>query len=186
MADTLPALLLRHAADTPDGIAHWVKRRGLWQRISWRRAARRTARAVAALAAAGVAPGDRVMLIGDPEPELHWAAWAVMALGASVVALDPAAKADSVASAVASNTVRCALVHGEEQAVKLAAVGPGRVPTVLAWGLEQPMQVCGKPVERLRFSSSEDESGPPLLTMRNGQPAPAFRSEEHTSELQSP
>ena len=58
--------------------------------FTWTRRARRGARAGAGPARErGVQRGDTVVLISENRPELYWAEWAAMALGAKVVALYP-------------------------------------------------------------------------------------------------
>ncbi|MBN9462288.1 MAG: AMP-binding protein [Burkholderiales bacterium] len=172
--DTLPGRLGALASDRPDETACWVKRRGLWQRTSWRQAALQAARAAAALAQAGVGPGQRVLLVGDPEPELHWAAHAVMSLGASVVALDPAADAGRLASAAVAAGVGCALVRDEEQAVKLARIPASEAPLVFSWRIGSAMEVCGGPVRPLPFSPAQDQAAPCLPGLAQGSGHPAF------------
>ncbi len=55
---------------------------GAWQTISWAEFARRTASVARGLRAAGVAPGDRVLLVSDSRPEATIAEVAMMAIRA--------------------------------------------------------------------------------------------------------
>src|SRR3954467_1224844 len=75
-ASTLPARLLEAAARWPDAPAVRAKARGLWRTWSWREAAGELGRLAAALAAVGVAAGDRVAVLGSGL-RLTWATLAL-------------------------------------------------------------------------------------------------------------
>jgi long-chain acyl-CoA synthetase len=59
----------------------WAKQRGKWESISWREAADKVARLVAALKGLGLEPGDRVMLVSENRPEWLISDLAIMAAG---------------------------------------------------------------------------------------------------------
>ncbi len=82
---SLPAMMLGHAARHPEAplARHW--RDGAWRRTAWGEFARAVASVAAGLRAAGVAPGDRVLLVSDNRPEFLVADNAVMAIGAVTV-----------------------------------------------------------------------------------------------------
>jgi long-chain acyl-CoA synthetase len=60
-------------------------RDGDWRTVSWADFARRTAAVAAGLRAAGVSPGDRVLLVSESRPEWNIADAALMAVGAVTV-----------------------------------------------------------------------------------------------------
>jgi long-chain acyl-CoA synthetase len=60
-------------------------RDGDWRTVSWADFARRTAAVAAGLRAAGVSPGDRVLLVSESRPEWNIADVALMAVGAVTV-----------------------------------------------------------------------------------------------------
>ena len=64
-------------------LRHW--RDGAWQRLSWGDFALAVASAAAWLRAAGVSPGDRVLLVSESRPEFNIADCALMAIGAVTV-----------------------------------------------------------------------------------------------------
>jgi long-chain acyl-CoA synthetase len=82
---SLPAMMLGLAAARPDRVMlrHWEQK--AWQATTWRRFAERVAGLAAGLRAAGVAPGDRVLLVSENRPEFLIADVAIMAIGAVTV-----------------------------------------------------------------------------------------------------
>ncbi|MCU0945971.1 MAG: long-chain fatty acid--CoA ligase [Rubritepida sp.] len=82
---SLPAMMLGIAADRPDRpmLTHW--RDGTWQTMRWGDFAIEVARCAAWLRAAGLAPGDRVLLVSENRPEFLIADVALMAVGAVTV-----------------------------------------------------------------------------------------------------
>jgi long-chain acyl-CoA synthetase len=82
---SLPQMMLelaRHRHDKPM-MRHW--RGGAWQRLSWGDFALAVASVAAGLRAAGIAPGDRVVLVSENRPEFVIADTALMAIGAVTV-----------------------------------------------------------------------------------------------------
>jgi long-chain acyl-CoA synthetase len=82
---SLPQMMLelaRHRHDRPM-MRHW--RDGAWQRLSWGDFARAVASVAAGLRGAGIAPGDRVLLVSENRPEFVIADTALMAIGAVTV-----------------------------------------------------------------------------------------------------
>ena len=63
----------------------WRKTEGAWRSTSWIAAARAVASVAAGLRAAGVRPGDRVVLVSENRPEFCIADLAIMAAGAVTV-----------------------------------------------------------------------------------------------------
>lgn len=82
---SLPDMMLGIAAARPERVMlrHWEQE--AWQVTTWRRFAERVAALAAGLSAAGVAPGDRVLLVSENRPEFLIADVAVMAIGAVTV-----------------------------------------------------------------------------------------------------
>jgi long-chain acyl-CoA synthetase len=82
VSDTFPKLLLRHAERQPDRVALRRKRFGIWQTYTWRQYAEHVRDAAFGLAELGVAAGDRVVILGDNEPEWLFCELAAQSLGA--------------------------------------------------------------------------------------------------------
>ena len=83
---TLPKLLLETAARYGDGkVAMREKEFGIWRPITWRQYLDEVRALAMGFEALGLAPGDRVALIGHNRPEGLWAEMAALSLGAVVV-----------------------------------------------------------------------------------------------------
>jgi len=83
--NSLPWMLLDLARQWPQRpmLRHW--REGGWRTVTWAEFAARVANVAAWLRGAGVAPGDRVLLVGESRPEWNIADCALMAIGAVTV-----------------------------------------------------------------------------------------------------
>jgi long-chain acyl-CoA synthetase len=82
---SLPHMMLGIAASRPEKtlLRHWQGEG--WARITWGEFALRVAALARGLRAAGVAPGDRVLLVSENRPEFLIADVAIMAIGAVTV-----------------------------------------------------------------------------------------------------
>jgi long-chain acyl-CoA synthetase len=83
--NSLPHMMLELAVhrQAQPMLRHW--RDKAWQRVSWGEFAHRVAAVAAGLRAAGVAMGDRVLLVAENRPEFVIADTAIMAIGAVTV-----------------------------------------------------------------------------------------------------
>lgn len=123
-AGTALARLAAHAADRPSAVAIRDKELGRWREITWRVLADDVARAAAGLSSLGFAPGERVALIVDNQPEWVVADLALRSLGAVSVAVYPMWPAGLVAALVERTRCTGAVVAGEEQLAKVGGTGP--------------------------------------------------------------
>src|SRR5690625_3221319 len=80
---SVPALLHRRRDDS--GVAHRVKRLGLWREISWSEYATAVEELAAWLSEQGIDPGDRVALLGENCPEWLVSDLAIQSAGAITV-----------------------------------------------------------------------------------------------------
>lgn len=82
---SLPQMMLELAAERQSRpmLRHWQD--GAWRQVSWAEFAHRVAAVAAGLRAAGVGPGDRVLLVSENRPEFVIADTALMAIGAVTV-----------------------------------------------------------------------------------------------------
>jgi long-chain acyl-CoA synthetase len=119
---TLPQWLLHNAATRPDEVAQRHKRDGVWKEFSWTDV-RDEVRALAlGLRARGVQRGQTVVLLSENRPELYWAEWAALAVGAKVVALYPDATETEVDYVVADAQAVCVFAEDQEQVDKVLPV----------------------------------------------------------------
>src|SRR3546814_2593986 len=77
--ESLPSIVLRRAADTPDRIALREKDRGRWVTYDWATYAARMTTIARGLAALGVHRGDRVAVHSENRPEWLFADLATQA-----------------------------------------------------------------------------------------------------------
>jgi long-chain acyl-CoA synthetase len=82
---SLPQMMLELAAARQQQpmLRHWHDR--AWRRVTWAEYAHRVAAVAAGLRAAGIVPGDRVLLVSENRPEFVIADTALMAIGAVTV-----------------------------------------------------------------------------------------------------
>ena len=132
---TLPQWLLHNAATRGGEVAQRHKRDGVWHEFSWADV-RDEVRALAlGLRARGVQRGQTVVLLSENRPELYWAEWAAMAVGAKVVALYPDAAQAEVDYIVADAQAVCVFAEDQEQVDKVLPVMArhGGLHTVVWW-----------------------------------------------------
>ena len=86
-----PLLLAERARREPDGIAFRAKKLGLYQERRWDEYAGLVARAALGLRALGLAPGERIAIMGDACEEWMLADLGAQALGAIVYGIYPTA-----------------------------------------------------------------------------------------------
>ena len=119
---TLPQWLVHNAATRPDEVAQRHKCEGVWKEFSWA-GVRDEVRALAlGLRERGVRRGQTVLLLGENRPELYWAEWAAMAVGAKVVALYPDATEAELDYVVNDAKAVCVFAEDQEQVDKVLPV----------------------------------------------------------------
>ncbi|HLI14172.1 MAG TPA: AMP-binding protein [Alphaproteobacteria bacterium] len=120
--DTIPKLLLHHAATRPDRPAMREKNFGIWQSWSWRQVRDEVARLAAGFAALGLGRGDKLAVIGDNRPRLYWSMVAAQALGAVPVPIYQDAVAGEIEFVLDHAEVRFAVAEDQEQVDKLLEI----------------------------------------------------------------
>ncbi|MGX7828154.1 AMP-dependent synthetase/ligase [Actinokineospora sp. 24-640] len=119
---SLPARLLRLAAERPDDVALRHKRRGVWQEWTWAQYADWVAAAAAGLRELGVGPGDRVAVHAENRPEWVVADLAAQGIGAQTMGVYPTSPAAEVAYLLAHSKASVLVAEDEEQFDKAVAV----------------------------------------------------------------
>lgn len=82
---TLPRMFYEQAGALDERPFLWRKSEGTWHPLSWREVAARVDAVAAGLAALGIGPGDRVMIVAENRPEWLIADVATMVVGALTV-----------------------------------------------------------------------------------------------------
>ncbi|HEV3002725.1 MAG TPA: AMP-binding protein [Solirubrobacteraceae bacterium] len=139
---SLPALLLRHAAERPERVALREKRLGRWRETTWASYAERAARVGLGLRELGVAPGDRVAIHSENRPEWVLADLGAQGIGAIVTGVYPTSPAAEVEYLLGHSEAAVVVVEDEEQLDKALAVRE-RLPALRAIVLVDPRNVRG-------------------------------------------
>jgi long-chain acyl-CoA synthetase len=119
---TLPQLLYRNAAQTPDRPALREKDRGIWQPCSWRRYRDEVNQFALGLAAAGFGPGDKLSVIGENRPRLYFAQVAAMCLGGIAVPVYQDAIASELAYVLDHAETSVVVAEDQEQVDKILSL----------------------------------------------------------------
>ena len=119
---TLPQWLVHNAATRPNEVAQRHKRDGVWKEFSWTDVRDEVRALAVGLRARGVQRGQTVVLLSENRPELYWAEWAAMAVGAKVVALYPDAAETELDYVVADSQAVCVFAEDQEQVDKVLPV----------------------------------------------------------------
>ena len=117
---SLPQMMLELAAERQSRpmLRHWQD--GAWRQVSWAEFAHRVAAVAAGLRAAGVGPGDRVLLVSENRPEFVIADTALMAIGAVTVPTYTTNTAADHAHILRDSGARLAIVSTAALAEKVA------------------------------------------------------------------
>jgi long-chain acyl-CoA synthetase len=129
LQSTFPRLLLEHAQARPDAPALREKEYGIWQALTWRDLATLVERLAGGLAAAGLKPGQHVVVIGENRPRLYASMLAAQALGGIAVPLYQDAVSAEFVFPITNADVAFAIVEDQEQVDKLIEIR-GQCPTL--------------------------------------------------------
>jgi long-chain acyl-CoA synthetase len=132
--NSLPQMMLELAAhrQAQPMIRHWQDKQ--WHRVTWAEFAHRVAAAAAGLRQAGVAAGDRVLLVCESRPEFVIADTAIMATGAVTVPTYTTNTPADHAHILRDSGARVAIVSGAALARKVleGAGGPAGLDLLVA------------------------------------------------------
>lgn len=137
---TLPQAVLAQAAARGHAVAVLHKRLGIWRRGTWADVAEEMQRLAGALAANGVARGDRVLVLGRYRPRLFTTVLAAQMLGALPVLLDDE-RPDAIRHAVTEQAPVAVIAAGEHELLELR----GALTDDAAW----PVVACDEYVGSL-------------------------------------
>ena len=118
-ADHLLAVLAANARQHGGEIAMRERERGIWQEYSWQTYLEQVVAAAAGLEALGVAPGDKVLIVGDNRPALYFAMLGAIALRAVPSPAYPDFTPEQLLGQIEREQVRFAIAEDQEQVDKL-------------------------------------------------------------------
>jgi hypothetical protein len=160
-------------------VAYCRRSLGIWTEVSWRDHALEVRRAVSALRAFGVEPGDRILLLGDSRPEFVAVLLAAQLLRAGCACAYPATAPDGVAALVGTLAPTVCIGETADDAALMASAQAtlgregdqpappdgteSRTPTVLV--LDSRSQRCGFPSWRERLESTEPVDEPEMAAL---------------------
>jgi long-chain acyl-CoA synthetase len=121
-ADTIPKLMLEHAAQRGDQPSIREKDLGIWQTWSWAQVADEVRALACGLAAMGFQRGDHLAIIGDNRPRLYWAMCAAQSLGGVPVPLYQDSVAQEMIYVMHDGDIAFAIVEDQEQVDKMLEI----------------------------------------------------------------
>lgn len=137
LGDTFPKILIENARIRGHRPAIREKDYGIWQTWTWAEVAAQVRAFACGLNALGLAPGDKLAIIGDNRPQLYWSIVAAQALGAVPVPLYQDAVAEEMQYILEHTEARYAVVADQEQVDKLIEI-KDRCPNLEAIIYEDP------------------------------------------------
>lgn len=167
---SLPGMLFALARRHPDRPMLRFWRDGAWRRLRWGEFVERTAPVAAWLRARGVAPGDRIMLVGESRPEWNIADCAAMAIGAVTVPTYTTNTVADHAHILRDSGARVAVVSTAALARRVAEAAS------MTGGLD--LLVCMEPVEGLGaqpWAEAAAHPADPAMLMAEVEQIPAGR-----------
>lgn len=120
--DTFPKHLLHTARVYADRPAMRHKNYGVWQSWTWAKLLEEIRAYSIGLEQLGVAPGDKVALVGSNRPRLYWTFAAVQALGAVPVPVYAESVAEEMEYVLSHADVKYAVCQDQEQVDKLLSM----------------------------------------------------------------
>lgn len=135
--DTFPKILLHNARIFGDRTAVREKAYGIWQSWTWVEALDEIRTFSLGLKARGLAPGQRVAIVGSNRPRLYWSMVAVQAIGGVPVPVYADSVAEEMAYVLGHAEVSFAVVEDQEQVDKLLSMAE-EVPSLKEIVYDEP------------------------------------------------
>jgi long-chain acyl-CoA synthetase len=164
---SLPALLLKQAAERPKVVAMREKHLGRWRQFTWQDYAERAARVGLGLLELGVQAGERVAVHSENRPEWLVADVGAQGIGAVVVGIYPTSPSAEVEYLLGHSEATVVIVEDEEQLDKTLAARANlpHLRTIVVIDtrgvrqLDDPMIVTFEELEQLGATHRQDDWG---------------------------
>jgi long-chain acyl-CoA synthetase len=117
--DHLIAVLAANARTHGSQVAMRERDRGIWQETTWQAYLEQVLAAAAGMEALGVAPGDKVLVVGDNRPALYFGMLGAIALRAVPSPAYPDFTPEQLLGQIQREQVRFAIAEDQEQVDKL-------------------------------------------------------------------
>jgi long-chain acyl-CoA synthetase len=129
----VPGLIRGHAVATPNQVAMRHKRYGLWREFTWSEVAANVEN-LAAWLLDEVGESECVAILGNNEPELFWAEYAINSAGRAAVCLFPELEPAELKHIVDETSPRILFVEDQEQCDKVLDILVGTsVERIVYW-----------------------------------------------------
>jgi long-chain acyl-CoA synthetase len=123
-------LLAARRRQDPRATALAVKRRGIYEAVSWDEYAQQVAAVARGLRALGLERGDRIAILADPRPEWLYSELGALAAGCLFYGIYPTSAPDQIGLLLRHGGARVIIVEDQEQADKVLSLGDS-IPGVL-------------------------------------------------------
>ena len=122
IAQSFPSLFFQQVETKQDRVALRRKEHGIWKRMTWKEYGNRVQKAAAGLLALGLAPGDRVAILGENRPEWLICHLAVMSIGCVTCGVYATSAPEQVAYVVGHSESKVLFADNEEQVDKVLQI----------------------------------------------------------------
>lgn len=119
LENTLIGLIVKNAQEAPHEVAIREKRYGIWTPTTWLEFSKMVTHFALGLRALGLAPGDKIAIIGDNKPEWIIGEFGCMAAGGVPTGAYADSLAEEIAYLVSYSDARFLLVRDQEQVDKI-------------------------------------------------------------------
>lgn len=120
--DTMPKILYRNLLEYGNRVAMRKKHLGIWQQYTWSDVFRHVKQICLGLSALGAQKGDKVVIIGNNDPELVWAQWGAQHAQLVVVCLYVDSLPDEVKYFIRDSQAKFVFCEDQEQVDKIIQI----------------------------------------------------------------
>jgi long-chain acyl-CoA synthetase len=163
---TLPELFFTQVQRRGGALALRHKVYGIWQRVSWEEYGETVRRVAGGLLASGLAPGERVAILGDNRPEWLYCHLGTMAAGGTTCGIYATSSPEQTRYLLQHSGARFLFLDNEEQLEKvLTVVGETPVERIVVWDAKG---LWGFTDERVTFFEDFAKQGHAFLQTNPG------------------